>query len=65
MNKNSNTNSRTSNKNVKVPNYDANQSRIKINKIIEEKNAEKMRRKIKLIFNYFITKLCNIKITVF
>lgn len=54
MNKNSNTNSRTSNKNVKVPNYDANQSRIKINKIIEEKNAEKMRRKIKLIFTFFI-----------
>lgn len=40
------------NKRIKTPNYDANASRVKINKIIEEKNAERMRRKIKLVFTF-------------
>lgn len=56
MNKNTKNVARTSNtkNNIKTPNYDANQSRIKINKIIEEKNAEKMRKKIKVVFTFIL-----------
>lgn len=39
---------------VRTPNFDANQSRVKINKIIEEKNVERMRRKIKLVFTFIL-----------
>lgn len=52
MNENTKNVARTSN--IKTPNYDANQSRIKINKIIEEKNAEKMRKKIKVVFTFIL-----------
>ena len=56
MNKNTKNVARTSNtkNNIKTPNYDANQSRIKINKIIEEKNAEKMRKKIEVVFTFIL-----------
>ncbi len=55
MNNSDNINSRTSSsKKMRVPNYDANQTRIKINKIIEEKSAQKLRRKIKLVFSFIL-----------